>query len=123
MQHFCDSPVLSAKSGGLVKVRLGTLLYEGLSGIRAPSTMFLIGVFLGEHRPKSPPHLLSFFSGQRALGENFTQLRPALAQLFFVGDGFSVIKRTGTTVRKTFVVPTGATHLYLGLRGRKSCNP
>ena len=80
----------------------------GLSGIAAPQTMFLVGVFLTDSAPSgSDPTSLDF----TGLGTDFASLAPAIGQVFFIGDGLT---GTGTGAQQQFVVPTGATRLFLG---------
>lgn len=81
--------------------------YGGISGIQAPSGMFLVGVFLGNSIPGSAPPVLDFGS----IGTNFATLSPQLGQTFFVGDGLT---GTGTGAQQQFIVPAGAIFLYLG---------
>jgi hypothetical protein len=67
---------------------------------------YLIGTFLPD--PASPnqrPSSLDFTEHY-----DFLRLRPALGQLYFIGDG-----RKHQTVLQQFVVPRGAARLYLGL--------
>lgn len=69
----------------------------------------LIGVFLSASQPSlSPaPAGLNF----RTLGTSFASLSPALQQPFFIGDGLT---GNGTGSVQNFVVPAGATRLFLG---------
>ncbi|MEN6373683.1 MAG: PEP-CTERM sorting domain-containing protein [Smithella sp.] len=69
----------------------------------------LIGVFLGPNQPSlSPaPSALNFSTGN---SRDFDSLYPALQQAFWIGDG---LKNDGVTAQ-TFVIPNGATRLYLG---------
>jgi hypothetical protein len=69
----------------------------------------LIGVFLGPSVPTvnaAPPRLSFAFEPQR----DFVTLTPLLQQVFFIGDG----RRADGTSIQTFIVPAGATRLYLG---------
>jgi hypothetical protein len=80
---------------------------NGMSGI----TTFwdsLIGVFLSDDQPDafSPPADLDFTGNT-----SFTSLSPELRQVFFIGDGLT---GTGSGSVQQFVVPTGATRLFLG---------
>lgn len=77
-----------------------------ISGIRGPTAGFLAGVFLGSGLPSSPPATLNF----NTLTTNFSSLMPELGQQFFIGDG-----RTASNVIQQFLVPDGATTLYLGV--------
>jgi len=79
----------------------------GLSGIRLDKTMFLVGVFLNDYTPhdNTPAPQSIDFTGQT----DFEQLTPVLNQIFFIGDG-----RNHTGMLQHFVVPEGATRLFLG---------
>jgi hypothetical protein len=71
----------------------------------------LVGVFLSESAPNLTPAPSSLdFSGDRI---NFTTLSPGLKQVFFIGDG-----RNNNGVLQSFVVPPGATRLFLGMSDR-----
>ena len=67
----------------------------------------LVGVFLDATQPDSSaaPSPLDFTS------TNFTTLSPQLKQAFFIGDGRT---GTGSGSTQTFIVPAGATRLFLG---------
>jgi len=79
----------------------------GISGIIAPTDMFLAGVFLTDAPPSDvAPERLNF----TVLGTDFSSISPELSQVFFIGDG----RRSGGTTLQDFVVPSGATRLYLG---------
>jgi len=83
---------------------------DKIAGIVARDrTLFLVGVFLGAKPPGKPPERLDFSPGKQ--GVAFTELAPALNQVFFIGDGKTA---TGSGDLQTFKVPAGATHLYLG---------
>ncbi len=78
-----------------------------ISGILAPTSGFLTGVFLGASLPGAAPSALDFGT----IGTNFTSLSGLqLGQQFFIGNGFT----TGA-VQQLFFVPDGATRLYLGI--------
>jgi hypothetical protein len=65
----------------------------------------LYGVFLSAAEPSDPaPPRLHFPDSE------FTELAPQIAQMFFVGNGL-----TSGGVTQRFIVPAGATRLYLGL--------
>jgi hypothetical protein len=76
---------------------------NGMSNISAPFDS-LIGVFLDSSQPSSyaAPNPLSY-------NMNDTSFSPLLRQVFFIGDG-----KTGSGITQTFIVPAGATRLYLG---------
>ena len=82
---------------------------RGMSGIKAPNYIYLVGVFLaGTGPPASAPAVLDFVIS----GTGFTSLQPALSQVFFVGDGLT---GHGDGSVQTFVAPAGAERLYLGV--------
>lgn len=84
--------------------------YGGLSGITDSDYHFyLVGVFLDNVQPSTAPPTLDFTSNH-----DFTSLSPELGQIFFVGDGLTGFE-TGTGSPQQFVVPAGATDLYLGI--------
>lgn len=66
----------------------------------------LIGVFLNSSLPtaNAAPAMLDFTN------TGFASLSPGLQQTFFIGDGLT---GTGTGSVQTFIVPAGATRLYL----------
>jgi hypothetical protein len=72
----------------------------------------LLGVFLAGNPPAQPgtqPATLDFTS--TGMGTGFASLAPAIGQVFFIGDGLTG-NTTGTP--QHFIVPAGATALYLG---------
>lgn len=71
----------------------------------------LIGVFTSDDVPvwgtsSVLPASLDFWT----IGMNFSSLSPELRQVFFIGDG-----TTSSGTAQEFVVPTGATHLFLAI--------
>ena len=87
-----------------------TVSSNGISGATWPVDA-LVGVFLDASQPdlSAAPAALDF-SGT-GIGTSFTTLSPALKQAFFIGDGLT---GTGTGSQQTFIVPAGATRLFLG---------
>ena len=90
---------------------------NGIADLIAPLDS-LVGVFLGPGQPdpSQTPIGLDFSPGGlggtafTTIGTlDFASLSPLLQQPFFIGDGLA----NGTTVQ-TFIVPAGATRLYLG---------
>ncbi len=69
---------------------------KGISGIAAPTTMFLTGVFTnGNPAALVPPASLNF----NTLTESFASLSPAMNQTFFIGDGLTGPRRLETDIR------------------------
>lgn len=91
--------------------------YGGISGMKLFETvpadrrvMFLAGVFLTDAAPSgTAPASLDFSS--TALGRSFSVLAPELQQTFYIGDGLT---GTGSGSVQSFLVPDGATRLFLG---------
>ncbi len=82
---------------------------NGIAGLKSPLTC-TVGVFLGPAQPNlsGAPASLDFSS---AASRDFATLSPALKQPFFIGNG---VRADGTTLQN-FVVPSGATRLYIGV--------
>lgn len=81
--------------------------YNGISGIiNTGRSGFLVGVFLNTSEPSAPtPSKISFNAP-----DDFSEISPLLQQTFLIGDG---INDTNGQIQK-FVVPFGATRLFLG---------
>lgn len=80
--------------------------YNGISGITNVPARSLIAAFVNANEPTNPaPASLDF----GVIGTGFASLAPQLNQLFFIGDGVN-----GAGASQTFIVPPGATRLYLG---------
>src|SRR5260370_3290687 len=83
---------------------------NNISGIQFTGMeMFLIGVFLGPGLPAAPVAS----AGDFAAGAYFASpaYTPLVGQAFFIGDGLT---GTGTGTVQTWIVPSGATRLFLG---------
>jgi len=105
--NCCGSTPNSPPDGGSDLSPTDINSYGGISGIKAPNTMMLVGVFLGSGSPSSTsPSILDF----NTIGMDFTTLCPELQQTFFIGDGL-----TSGGESQAFIVPTGATRLFLGI--------
>ena len=93
----------------------GITSYQGISGIGLEKgSGFLTGVFLSNAAPAGPgPASLAFTNNGTAglIDVGFTSLSPALDQTFFIGDGRT---GNGSGTQQQFVVPDGATRLFLG---------
>ncbi len=81
---------------------------NGISNITAPLCS-LVGVFLGKDNPQNvaAPSALDFSTDESL---NFTELRPELQQVFFIGDGLDALNNL-----QKFYVPENATRLYLAI--------
>jgi hypothetical protein len=89
----------------------GTPSNNGLSAVNAPVNA-LLGVFLNDSQPNTsgPPPRLDF-NPATGLGLAFNSVSPALKQVFFIGDGLT---GRGSGNAQQFIVPAGATRLFLG---------
>ncbi len=88
---------------------------HGKSDLLAPINA-LVGVFLGPDMPdpSKTPSRLEFDTDQK---RDFNSLAPKLNQTFFIGDG-----QTGDGVKQQFIVPEGATRLFLGMMDQYEWN-
>ena len=84
--------------------------YGSLSGLTAPEAGYLTGVFVSAGGPSGSAPAALDFTGTN--GTAFTSISPLLDQVFFIGDGLT---GNGIGSLQTFVVPTGAATLYLGI--------
>ncbi|HVE49751.1 MAG TPA: hypothetical protein VNG69_09055 [Casimicrobiaceae bacterium] len=102
------TPPSPSPDGGFI---FTTVSSNGMSGATWPVNS-LVGVFLDNSPPNTSgaPGPLDFSS--TGVGIGFATLSPALKQVFFIGDGRT---GTGSGAVQTFVVPTGATRLFLGV--------
>jgi Flp pilus assembly protein TadG len=82
---------------------------HGIGNVTAPIAA-VIGVFLDNSQPDSSaaPSALDFST---SASRDFVSLSPQLKQPFFIGDG---LRADGVTLQG-FVVPPGATRLYIGI--------
>jgi hypothetical protein len=102
----CNStPATNADGGSAGPTTISAA--NGISGIKAPTLMFLAGVFLTAAAPSGTAPASLDFTGNTA----FTSLSPLLNQMFYIGDGRT---GNGSGTIQTFLVPTGATRLFLG---------
>lgn len=79
---------------------------NGIAALRAPINS-LLGVFLDDSQPSllAAPAGLDF----ETIGLDFLSLAPMLRQVFFIGDGYN-----SGNIQQQFVIPVGATRLFLG---------
>ncbi len=85
---------------------------SNLSPIQFTGTeMFLVAVFLGPGLPSSPVASIGNYGAGGALSSSNPVYTPLVGQVFFVGDGLT---GTGSGAIQQFIVPTGATRLFLG---------
>ncbi|MBE7499156.1 MAG: PQQ-binding-like beta-propeller repeat protein [Verrucomicrobiales bacterium] len=102
VNHYNAAP--TASPDGDVDYGLWTHIPEhGVAGFEARLDA-LVGVFLDANRPDLTPAPEAF-----GLEPDAPTSSPGLKQVFFIGDG-----RTAGGVRQGFVVPLGATRLFLG---------
>lgn len=82
---------------------------NGISDIRAPINS-LVGLFLGPDRPNrtAAPRPDPTHSPDTQAGRDFDVIDPQMKEIFFIGDGVN----SGGQKQK-FIVPQGATRLYL----------
>jgi Flp pilus assembly protein TadG len=82
---------------------------NGISNITGCPMNAVIGVFLNDQQPSKygSPSALDFSTDN---ARNFATLRPELRQVFFIGDGLMNDK----TTPQHFIVPDGATRLFVG---------
>ncbi len=89
--------------------------YQGISGIQLEKgSGFLVGVFLPSAAPTAlAPARLTFTNNGSAglIDTSFVSISPLLDQTFFVGDGLT---GNGNGSRQQFLVPDGASRLFLG---------
>lgn len=85
---------------------------NGINATSAPLNC-LVGIFLDNRAPNtwSQAAELDFSTGS---SRDFTTLSPALKQVFFIGDGM-----TANSTLQKFIVPNGATRLYIGIMDEK----
>jgi hypothetical protein len=82
--------------------------YFGISTYSGPINA-VIGVFIGPNAPSgTAPSGLDFSTGS---AQSQTTVSPQLNQVFFIGDGLT---GTGNGAVQQFIVPAGATRLFLG---------
>lgn len=79
---------------------------NGISDIRGPINA-LVGVFLDDRAPNTSP-APQYLDFSTAASRDFDELRPQLKQVFFIGDG-----KNSRGVHQNFIVPQGATRLFL----------
>jgi hypothetical protein len=106
--YFEGSVPLLPPDGGFI---FTTASSDGISGATWPASA-LVGVFLDDSLPTATAAPADLdFSGS-GVGTSFTTLSPALKQVFFIGDGRT---GSGSGAVQHFVVPAGATRLFLGV--------
>jgi hypothetical protein len=104
--NFGPGPSGDPPDGGTLAT---TPANSGISGASWPANA-LVGVFLDNSLPTATPAPADLnFSTPGST--SFASLSPALKQAFFIGDGLT---GSGTGTVQTFVVPAGATRLFLG---------
>ena len=85
---------------------------NGINTTKAP-IQSLVGIFLDDRAPDTYAQAATLdFS--TAASRDFSTLSPGLKQVFYIGDGMNSAGQL-----QEFVVPTGATRLYLGIMDEK----
>ncbi len=92
--------------GNLSTVAAGP--YFGISTYAGPINA-LVGVFIGANTPGGTAPAGVDFSSAGAQAQ--ATVSPLLNQVFFIGDGYT---GTGSGSAQQFIIPAGATRLYLG---------
>jgi hypothetical protein len=94
--------------------------FEGISGTTSDRVGFLAGVFLTDDEPTVAPTPLDFSSS--GMGTEFPSLESLeIGQTFYIGDGWTGVG-TGVGSLQTFIVPAGATRLFLGFLDAQGFN-
>ena len=84
----------------------------GISGPTNVNVDGLVGVFTTDTQPSgAAPAPMDYATGGNSGGLADASYAPGLDQIFWIGDGLT---GTGTGSVQQFLVPTGATRLYLG---------
>jgi hypothetical protein len=112
-----SSVVFTSVTGTVVHAGVSPMPPDGVAGARtwpnsggiagyshATHSRAMSGVFLGPAEPTNPAPASFFFASSE-----FTSVAPDLRQMFFIGDG-----RTSTDEVQRFIVPAGATRLFIG---------
>jgi len=100
-------PYYGPSGNGLSGSNLTSL--DGISGYIGPQGP-LVGVFLDNSIPDSGPAPATLDFSSSGMGIDFLSLMPELRQVFYIGDG-----QTSGGDFQTFIAPTGATRLFLGI--------
>lgn len=94
--------------GDTTRTNIKQTAANGINSTTAPLNA-LVGIFLDDSQPDTTAAAAQLdFSSTSS--RNFTTLSPKLKQVFFIGDGLDNKNRL-----QDFIVPTGATRLYLGV--------
>jgi Flp pilus assembly protein TadG len=107
-----DSGGVYGLDGSPTRVTIQQASVNGINSTTGPLNA-LMGIFLDDNAPNSTsanPALDYSTSTAR----DFTTASPMLKQVFFIGDGL-----TSTNQLQNFVIPQGATRLYLGVMDEK----
>jgi Flp pilus assembly protein TadG len=81
---------------------------NGIAGLYGPGHA-IIGVFLDNNVPTATAAPANFMDFTVSANRNLSTYAPALKQVFFIGDGM-----TDAGVRQEWVIPAGATRLFIG---------
>ncbi|MEO7319752.1 MAG: hypothetical protein ABIZ56_12250, partial [Chthoniobacteraceae bacterium] len=94
--------------GDLTRTNIRQVPANGINSTTAPLNC-LVGIFLDDRAPNTyaMPSELNFST---AAARDFDSISPQLKQVFFIGDGVNSNNRL-----QDFIMPPGATSLYLGV--------
>ncbi len=99
------APGTNISAPASVTTTLSQIQYSG-------EAMFLVGVFLGAGLPATQVTSIGQYGTPgNTISTTAASYSPLLGQTFFIGDGLT---GTGTGALQNFIVPTGATQLFLG---------
>jgi len=110
-----NSPSSSPDGGYDPDLAMNINSYHGISGIVADPGLggFLAGVFTSDAEPSGTgPIRLDYTAATGKMTTTQPTYQPAVDQLFFIGDGLT---GTGMGQQQQFIVPAGATTLWLGV--------
>lgn len=108
---FDDMPGQESNADGMgTKVVRHTLGNVNRIAMATAPINSLIGIFLDATVPSQKPNTAANLDFSTAEKRNFKTLAPALGQIFFIGDG-----KDSNGTMQAFVVPQGATRLYVAI--------
>jgi Flp pilus assembly protein TadG len=104
-----DSGGVYGLDGSPTRVTIHQTADFGIADTEGPLNA-LMGIFLDDNEPDSTGVTASSLDFSTQAARDFTTFSPQLKQVFFIGDGL-----TSSNQLQNFVVPHGATRLFLGV--------